>query len=125
MTTPLVTLHLWRVSPRDVPRALVRMATDRSRARKTPGVRFEETSRFYRGRVVAALGESLDGLSLAQLGELLRPGFAVADSSWLLGIVDGLARDGLVVPADSRTLREVAERYDGSVELSRVYRLPE
>ena len=40
MTPPLVTLHLWRVSPRNVPKALGRMAVDRGRARRTPGVRF-------------------------------------------------------------------------------------
>jgi hypothetical protein len=37
---PLVTLHLWRVTPADVPRALLHMGIDRRRARRTPGVRF-------------------------------------------------------------------------------------
>jgi heme-degrading monooxygenase HmoA len=36
----LVTLHVWRVPRRAVPRALARMATDRRRLRATPGVRF-------------------------------------------------------------------------------------
>jgi hypothetical protein len=36
----VVTLHVWRVSPRHVPTALLRMAADRGRARRTPGVRF-------------------------------------------------------------------------------------
>ncbi|GAC1440475.1 MAG: hypothetical protein NVSMB55_05260 [Mycobacteriales bacterium] len=36
----LVTLHLWRVPPSKVPAALLRMATERGRARRTPGVRF-------------------------------------------------------------------------------------
>lgn len=36
----LVTLHVWRVPPSAVPRAVARMATDRARARRTPGVRF-------------------------------------------------------------------------------------
>jgi hypothetical protein len=36
----LVTLHLWRVRPRDVPRALARMGRDPWRVRRTPGVRF-------------------------------------------------------------------------------------
>ena len=36
----VVTLHVWRVSRRHVPTALLRMAVDRRRARRTPGVRF-------------------------------------------------------------------------------------
>lgn len=36
----VVTLHVWLVSPRHVPTALVRLAVDRGRARRTPGVRF-------------------------------------------------------------------------------------
>ena len=36
----LVTLHVWRVAPNRVPAALARMALDRRRARRTPGVRF-------------------------------------------------------------------------------------
>ena len=43
MTEPvpaLVTLHLWRVTPRAVPFALARMGLDRSRVRRTPGLRF-------------------------------------------------------------------------------------
>ena len=36
----LVTLHLWRVAPRGVPAALLRMGRDRGRVRRTPGVRF-------------------------------------------------------------------------------------
>ena len=36
----LVTLHVWRVPPRSVPRVLLRLAVDRGRVRRTPGVRF-------------------------------------------------------------------------------------
>ena len=36
----LVTLHLWRVAPGSVPRALLRMGTDRAAVRRLPGVRF-------------------------------------------------------------------------------------
>lgn len=36
----LVTLHLWRVPRRSVPAAVGRMATDRGRVRRQPGVRF-------------------------------------------------------------------------------------
>ena len=37
---PLVTLHLWGVSGRGVPRAVAHMATDRARLRRVPGLRF-------------------------------------------------------------------------------------
>ncbi|MCA1713071.1 MAG: monooxygenase [Actinobacteria bacterium] len=37
---PLVTLHLWRVARTRIPQAIARMAVDRGRARRTPGVRF-------------------------------------------------------------------------------------
>ncbi len=41
MTPPaLVTLHLWGVSSRAVPRAALHMATDRPRLARTPGLRF-------------------------------------------------------------------------------------
>jgi hypothetical protein len=36
----LVTLHLWRVAPRGVPAAVLRMGRDRRRVRRTPGLRF-------------------------------------------------------------------------------------
>ncbi|MCW2776502.1 MAG: putative spheroidene monooxygenase, partial [Frankiales bacterium] len=36
----LVTLHLWRVAPAQVPAALLRMGLDRGRVRRTDGVRF-------------------------------------------------------------------------------------
>lgn len=38
--TPLVTLHVWRVPRTSVPGALWRMAVDRRRLRRTPGVAF-------------------------------------------------------------------------------------
>lgn len=40
MRPELVTLHVWRIAPGALPRALVRMAVDRRRLRAVPGVRF-------------------------------------------------------------------------------------
>lgn len=42
MTTPLVTVHVWRVPARALPRALWRMAVDRWLLRRTAGVRFSK-----------------------------------------------------------------------------------
>ena len=39
---PLVTLHLWGMSGRGIPRALAHMATDRARLRRVPGLRFSK-----------------------------------------------------------------------------------
>jgi A/G-specific adenine glycosylase len=60
---------------------------------------FKETSRFFRGRIVDALRELQPGASLAlsELGPRLRPAFAEPDLPWLRKLVEGLARDGLIV----------------------------
>ena len=50
----LVTLHLWRVAPRSVPAAVLRMAVDRSRIRRTPGLRFAKLLGTGDGRTFTA-----------------------------------------------------------------------
>jgi hypothetical protein len=50
----LVTLHLWRVPPRRVPAAVVRVATDRRRVRRTAGVRFAKVLGTGDGRTFTA-----------------------------------------------------------------------
>lgn len=50
----LVTLHLWRVPPRDVPQAVLRMGVDRVRVRRTPGVRFAKLLGTGDGRTFTA-----------------------------------------------------------------------
>ncbi len=50
----LVTVHLWRVPPHAVPRALLRMGTDRVRVRRTPGVRFAKLLGTGDGRTFTA-----------------------------------------------------------------------
>ena len=56
MTEPvpaLVTLHVWRVTPRGVPAAVLRMGRDRGRVRRTPGVRFAKLLGTGDGRTFA------------------------------------------------------------------------
>lgn len=47
---PLVTLHLWRVTPGRVPSALLRMASDRRALRGAPGLRFAKLLGTGKGR---------------------------------------------------------------------------
>ena len=58
---------------------------------------FEQTSRYFRGRVVDALRELPPGatLSLAELGPRIKPDYTDADLPWLRTLAQGLARDGL------------------------------
>ena len=58
---------------------------------------FEQTSRYFRGRIVDALRELPPGaaLSLAALGPRIKPDYTDADLPWLRKLAQGLARDGL------------------------------
>jgi len=98
-------------------------------ARK-PEPKFETTSRYFRGRIVDALrvaGPS--GLTLAELGALVKPDFGVDDAAWISGHVAGLERDGLLVGGNDEGQRLVAEEslpYDlDRPDLSRRVRLPD
>ena len=81
--------------------------TARGRRRGRPVVPFTSTSRYFRGRVLAALRALEPGatLLLADLGPRVKPDWTANDAPWLRDIVSGLARDGLVqlVPAAGDT----------------------
>jgi A/G-specific adenine glycosylase len=57
------------------------------------------SNRFYRGRAIEALRQLGPGeaLPLPALGRKLKAGFSDNDMAWLRTLVDGLARDGLLV----------------------------
>jgi A/G-specific adenine glycosylase len=59
---------------------------------------FTSTNRYFRGRVVDALRALGPGerMALADLGPQVKAGFAPADLPWLVRLVQGLARDGLI-----------------------------
>ncbi|HKG26749.1 MAG TPA: A/G-specific adenine glycosylase [Thermomicrobiales bacterium] len=69
--------------------------------RKTPPYRFEESNRFYRGRVLATLrslpteDDTPNGIGLEELGRTIRDDFAEEHFGWLRSVVGGLAKDGL------------------------------
>jgi A/G-specific adenine glycosylase len=65
--------------------------------RQAATIPFEQTSRYFRGRIVDALRELPPGamLSLAALGPRIKPDYSDADLPWLRMLARGLARDGL------------------------------
>jgi A/G-specific adenine glycosylase len=67
-------------------------------AARRGAVPFTSTSRYYRGRALAALRALPAGgaLALAELGPRVKPDWQDSDVPWLRALVGGLARDGLV-----------------------------
>jgi A/G-specific adenine glycosylase len=59
---------------------------------------YQGSSRYYRGRIVARLRETPVGAAVAlpSLGAAVKPSFTAADLPWLLQLLQGLQRDGLV-----------------------------
>jgi A/G-specific adenine glycosylase len=82
--------------------------------RRTPPYRFEESNRFYRGRILARLRSlpeadaSSPGIDLNDLGRSIRDDFDDGHIDWLRGIVGGLAKDGLA------SISEESAVYDAS-----------
>lgn len=98
----------------------------KSRAtRPTASAPFEQTTRYFRGRIVEALRElpahDESGIDLTHLGPRVRDGFGAEDLPWLRGLVDGLQRDGLAVIAEETPPYEAGE--DATLTRTRV-RLP-
>jgi A/G-specific adenine glycosylase len=77
-------------------------ATPELRRQRRVGERREAaytgSNRFYRGRLIDALRQLAPGqaLPLSQLGVRVKDGFSDGDLPWLRGLLEGLARDGLV-----------------------------
>lgn len=89
--------------------------------------RFEQTSRYQRGRIIAALRDAPAGLTLAELGAHARAHFTPADAAWIVGLARGLVDDGLIVPRGATVaLAEDAAVYDAAgPDLEQRYTLPE
>ncbi len=79
-------------------------------ARSPKQVPFEQTNRYFRGRIVDALRlHEAGGIPLSDLGPLLRPGFGESDVPWLLEIIQGLERDGLAAIAEEEASYDVSQ----------------
>jgi A/G-specific adenine glycosylase len=63
---------------------------------------FEQTTRYFRGRIVAACRDLAPGatLGLDDLGRMLREDFGPEHTDWVAGLVEGLRRDGLAAVDD-------------------------
>ena len=88
-----------------------------SQERKTT-VPFENTTRYFRGRIVETLRGLPDhdqtGIALTELGSIVQEGFAQENIPWLRGIVEGLQRDGLAVIAEDSVPYDAAAEATGS-----------
>jgi A/G-specific adenine glycosylase len=85
----------------------VRRAAERGAAYKVTQP-FEQTTRYFRGRIVAACRDLAPGetLSFDDLGRALRADFETEHLAWVADLVEGLRRDGLVaVDEDSGEAR--------------------
>ena len=88
-------------------------------AKKEPGYRYEDSNRYYRGRVLARLRDaSEEGVELRSLGAEVREGFTDEDAPWIYGVVRSLEKDGLAAISEKRptgaagAVAEERARYD-------------
>ena len=67
---------------------------------------FEQTSRYFRGRIVDALRELPPGATvpLSALGPRIKRDFTEVDLPWLRKLARGLARDGLARLQEDETI---------------------
>jgi len=86
---------------------------------------FTGSSRYYRGRVIAALRELPPGeaIDLAALGPRVRDDFGPEHLAWLREVVAGLERDGLACVAEERAEYDASNPDAGDPARVRV-RLP-
>jgi len=95
------------------------------RAPKGTAVPFEQTNRYFRGRIVDALRAAPEGLPLAAIGPLVREGFADGDLPWLVELVTGLERHGLVAIAEPRATYDAQPPSGESADGGWLVRLPD
>lgn len=87
---------------------------ERPIARTGKTVPFEQTSRYFRGRIIDHLREApANGLTARELALAIDSKREPGEPVWTTSYLAGLARDGLVVGASGPTLREAATGYDG------------
>lgn len=94
------------------PTMQVALQRKRSQPRPTKAEPFENTTRYYRGRIVETLrglpDDDARGIALSELGPKVQEGFTPENLPWLRNLVDGLQRDGLAYIAEDATPYDVA-----------------
>lgn len=81
-----------------------------TRAPKGKSIPFEQTNRYFRGRIMDHLrAHEGEGVSLAAIGSSIKSAFASTDYPWLLELVTALERDGLLVIGDGVPAGSIAE----------------
>jgi A/G-specific adenine glycosylase len=77
-------------------------AATSSRKGKAKGVPFEQTNRYFRGRIMDALREHQgEAMPIETLGAIVKADFQPEDLPWLTELVVALERDGLTAVAES------------------------
>lgn len=94
------------------------------KTRKSPGaVRFEDTSRYVRGRIVELLRLHPRGLTTRELEADIRPS---EDAGWISPYLDALAGEGLITTGELQGVGEDSPGYDGEETVpEKRYRLPD
>lgn len=115
----------WCVARPGIQEALAAVQSTRVQRRgKMPAKPFEQTSRYFRGRIVDLLRDTEHSLSAAQLARAIKPD--EPEDSWIVPHITGLLRDGLIVEAEESGARESAVAYDGKMPGKEIqFRLPD
>lgn len=118
-------LASWCVASPGIKDLLAEVQSTRVQRRKRkPAERFETTSRYFRGRIVDLLRDAPNGLTAAQLANLIDADRS--EDGWIQPYVDGLVRDGLIVTRDAAGVVEQSPAYnDHGPSSGPRYALPE
>ena len=95
-------------------RARARIAGALAAAPRAPkgetAYRYEDSNRFWRGRVLARLRQAPEeGVTLRELGVALREETGEGDMAWIRTVVESLEKDGLAAVYEQRSYDNRAE----------------